>query len=223
MEKKVETQCPKCQEKFLTRVEVPDPPVLVPEADPAKLAEQEAALNEKDGIIAHLNEELAAEREKSTLFGKFEERLKTPDGFLEAFVELAEVYEHKDILDALYKKAEPVAKDIESKEAEMGETKVTEIRMLTADELRQVADIMDNPKLPEGTEHNPDMVIRPKMFTAPSGKVTLEVAFLGKAEVAEHAEEEPVVVAGKREGPGWKFLPALGISVREEASGAATG
>ena len=53
-----------------------------------------------------------------------------------------------------------------------------EIRMLTADELRQIANIMDNPNLPEGTEHNPEMSIRHKMFTTPTGKVTLEVCFV---------------------------------------------
>ncbi len=52
-----------------------------------------------------------------------------------------------------------------------------EIRMLTASELRQVADIMDNELLPEGTEHNPGMLIRHKIFTTPTGKVTLEVLF----------------------------------------------
>ena len=53
-----------------------------------------------------------------------------------------------------------------------------EIRMLTANELRQVADIMDNENLPEGTEHNLRMRIRNKMFTMPSGKVELEVCFV---------------------------------------------
>ncbi len=58
------------------------------------------------------------------------------------------------------------------------EVQSVEIRMLTADELRQVADIMDNNKLPEGTEHNPDMAIRHKMFTTPTGKIELEVCFV---------------------------------------------
>ena len=53
-----------------------------------------------------------------------------------------------------------------------------EIRMLTANELREVANIMDNDNLPEGTEHNPEMRIRGKIFTPPSGKVTLEVCFV---------------------------------------------
>ena len=53
-----------------------------------------------------------------------------------------------------------------------------EIRMLTASELRQIADIMDNENLPEGTEHNPEMTIRHKMFTTPAGKITLEVCFV---------------------------------------------
>ncbi|MBA7529760.1 hypothetical protein ES705_21959 [subsurface metagenome] len=70
-----------------------------------------------------------------------------------------------------------LVKFIKVKEAEMEQRREYEIRMLTASELRQVADIMDSPALPEGTEYNPDMLIRPKMFTAPSGKVTLEVFF----------------------------------------------
>ncbi len=53
-----------------------------------------------------------------------------------------------------------------------------EIRMLTGKELRQVADIMDNPDLPEGTEHNPNMTIKQRMFTTPEDKVTLEVCFV---------------------------------------------
>ena len=53
-----------------------------------------------------------------------------------------------------------------------------DIRMLTAKELRQVADIMDNENLSEGTEHNPEMKIRNKMFTTRSGKVELEVCFV---------------------------------------------
>lgn len=52
-----------------------------------------------------------------------------------------------------------------------------EIRMLTAKELRQIADIIDNENLPEGTEHNPNMAIRHKIFTY-NGKVTLEVCFV---------------------------------------------
>ena len=63
--------------------------------------------------------------------------------------------------------------------------KVTEIRMVTADELRQIADIMSNPNLPEGTEYNPEMLIRPKVFTTPSGKITLEIAFLGRGGESE--------------------------------------
>jgi hypothetical protein len=55
---------------------------------------------------------------------------------------------------------------------------IKEIRMLTADELRTVASIMDNSNLPEGTKHNPDMQIRQYMFEHPSGKISLEVAFL---------------------------------------------
>jgi hypothetical protein len=55
---------------------------------------------------------------------------------------------------------------------------IKEIRMLTADELRTIASIMDNPNLPEGTEHNPDMKIRQYMFDHPNGKISLEVAFL---------------------------------------------
>ncbi|MBA7500043.1 hypothetical protein ES704_02796 [subsurface metagenome] len=70
-----------------------------------------------------------------------------------------------------------LVKFIKVKEAEMEQRREYEIRMLTASELRQIADIMDNPALPEGTDHNPDMLIRPKMFTAPLGKVTLEVFF----------------------------------------------
>jgi hypothetical protein len=72
-----------------------------------------------------------------------------------------------------------------------------EIRMLTASELRQIADIMDNPNLPEGTEHNPDMEIRPKMFTTPTGKLTLEVCFLkqkkgGKVDISEKDDKKDV-------------------------------
>ena len=58
------------------------------------------------------------------------------------------------------------------------EVQAVEIRMLTAKELRQIADIMDNENLPEGTEHNPEMRVRHKMFTTPSGKVELEVCFV---------------------------------------------
>jgi len=56
--------------------------------------------------------------------------------------------------------------------------RVAEIRMFTADELRSLADQLDNHILPEGTEHNPDFLIAPYIFDAPSGKRTLEVAFL---------------------------------------------
>ena len=51
-----------------------------------------------------------------------------------------------------------------------------EKRNLTADELRQIASIMDNPELPDGTEHNPDLLVRPHIFATPDGEwTTLEV------------------------------------------------
>lgn len=71
VEKKVETQCPKCSERFLTRVELADP--VAPEVDRAKLTEQ----------VTLLEQEKAALKERSDSLAVLEELIKTPEGFVE--------------------------------------------------------------------------------------------------------------------------------------------
>jgi hypothetical protein len=73
----------------------------------SKLDEAEGQLNTNKKTIAMLRGELAQAQEKATLFDKFSDSLKTQDGFIEAFTDLAERFQHKDILNSLYQKAEP--------------------------------------------------------------------------------------------------------------------
>ena len=80
--RELETQCPKCGEKFLTEFEEPEAKVIVKQ-DETKLGEAEAQLKEKDEEVAQFEEQIGELQEKADNFDRLGRLLKSPENFIE--------------------------------------------------------------------------------------------------------------------------------------------
>lgn len=137
--KELKTQCPKCGQKFISEVDLPEPePKVVKEVDEARLAEETAKVTSRDAEIAQLREQAVAlnsrEHNRDTI------RAWAGQLTRDEYYQLGNALGHFDAREA---SAAEVAEVEEDKKAQLAEEKTAPLVEVKKAEPAKPRDTMD--------------------------------------------------------------------------------